>query len=99
MERKKNIYILVLREKTTLSPGLVLVIAYDLIIFYQVRTKVNTYQYSADTFQDMSEWLVALQTAAFNKTQAKALSTSLLTNDEKQEENLLYCSMDERKFI
>lgn len=46
----------------------------------------------------MSEWLVALQTAAFNKTQAKALSTSLLTNDEKQEENLLYCSMDERKF-
>ncbi|KAG8194420.1 hypothetical protein JTE90_011030 [Oedothorax gibbosus] len=62
---------------------------------FEVRTKTSTYQYSTDTFQEMSEWLVAFQTAAFNKSQGKALSTSVLTTDEKQEENMLYCSMDE----
>ncbi|GBM22606.1 Docking protein 1 [Araneus ventricosus] len=62
---------------------------------FEVTTKTNSYQFSADTFQEMSEWLVSLQKVAFSKSQVKPLVPSVPTNEEKQEENLLYCSMDE----
>ncbi|PRD21431.1 UNVERIFIED_CONTAM: Docking protein 1 [Trichonephila clavipes] len=62
---------------------------------FEVRTKSNSYQFSADTFQEMSEWLVSLQNVAFYKAQMKTLVPTIPTNEEKQEENLLYCSMDE----
>ncbi|KAF8790605.1 uncharacterized protein LOC129960740 [Argiope bruennichi] len=62
---------------------------------FEVITKTNSYQFSADTFQEMSEWLVSLQNVAFSKSQAKPLAPIVPTNEEKQEENLLYCSMDE----
>ncbi|GFT74388.1 docking protein 1 [Nephila pilipes] len=62
---------------------------------FEVRTKSNSYQFSADTFQEMSEWLISLQNVAFYKAQMKSVVPSVPTNEEKQEENLLYCSMDE----
>lgn len=63
---------------------------------FEVRTKNSVHQFSADTFQEMSEWLSSLQSVAFGKKVPK-LSSSGPTNakEEKQEENLLYSSMEE----
>ncbi|CAL1279126.1 unnamed protein product [Larinioides sclopetarius] len=66
---------------------------------FEVTTKTNSYQFSADTFQEMSEWLVSLQKVAFSKSPVKPLVPSVPTSEEKQEENLLYCSMDEPKLV
>ncbi|XP_054708923.1 docking protein 3-like [Uloborus diversus] len=60
---------------------------------FEVRTTTSSYQFSADTFQDMQDWLVSLQNVAFGKYQPKIQTST--AKDEKQEENTLYSSMDE----
>ncbi|XP_035216391.1 uncharacterized protein LOC118189827 [Stegodyphus dumicola] len=63
---------------------------------FEVRTKNSSYQFSADTFQEMSDWLASLQTVAFGKIRTKSvMSVAPIIKEEKQEENLLYSSMDE----
>ena len=47
----------------------------------------------------MSEWLASLQSVAFGKKASRLSSSTLSTaKDEKQEENMLYSSMEEREY-
>lgn len=68
---------------------------------FEVRTKSHTYQFSADTFQEMTEWLSALQTVSFGLSRQISLSSQTLDSglEKRQsvvqhEENMLYSSID-----
>ncbi|XP_023227697.1 docking protein 1-like [Centruroides sculpturatus] len=68
---------------------------------FEVRTKSHTYQFSADTFQEMTDWLSALQTVSFGLSRQISLSSQTLDGglEKRQcvvqhEENMLYSSVD-----
>lgn len=64
---------------------------------FEVRTSTNSYQFSADSFQEMTEWLAVLQMVAFGlKRPPVVLNTDIQPPKEvKTEENMLYSSMEE----
>ncbi|XP_015926286.1 docking protein 1 [Parasteatoda tepidariorum] len=60
---------------------------------FEVRRKEERHQFSTDTFQEMLDWLSALQSVAFAKNSTTSAITPAVC--EKQEENFLYSTVAE----